>query len=215
VKPILSDLGLVTKGDESAWAVTSPDDRYRYVLARTWDAYFDREASARPLWVFGMLNPSTARHDVEDPTVRKCIGFARRGGAGGFLIVNLAAYSTPEPRELVRAHLAGVNVVGEHNAAAVHWALSRPALLGLNIAAWGRVPPKLRSVTQATRVQFMGAQCFGLTADGSPRHPLMLAYATPLRSFGEESTRRIYAGRPAPAATPDPTTPTTKEPHCE
>ncbi len=187
MKPILADLGLVTRGDESSWAVTSPDDRYRYVLARMWDRYFDSEESVRPLWVYGMLNPSTARHDQDDPTIRKCTGFARRGGAGGFLVVNLCAYSTPSPQELVRAYLSRVNVVGEHNQAAVRWALSRPALLGLNIAAWGRVPPKLREITKETRSQFAGAQCFGFTAGGEPRHPLMLPYSTPLCSLASKS----------------------------
>ncbi len=183
MKPILGDLGLVTKGDECAFAVTSPCDRYRYVLGRCWDNYFDREASVRPLWVFGMLNPSLARHDVADATVRKCTGFARRGGAGGFLVVNLAAYSTPYPDELVRAHRSGIDVVGPQNEAAIRWALSRPALLGLNIAAWGRIPPKLRSVTQVSRVSFAGAQCLGRNQDGSPRHPLMLPYTTQLEPW--------------------------------
>src|SRR5271170_2636809 len=45
VRPILANLGLVTKGDERAWAVTSPDDRYRYLLGRTWGP--DRDAGRR------------------------------------------------------------------------------------------------------------------------------------------------------------------------
>lgn len=41
MKQILADLGLVTVGTEQAWAVTSPDDTYRYVLGRMWNSYFD------------------------------------------------------------------------------------------------------------------------------------------------------------------------------
>src|SRR5438445_3736429 len=73
IPPILSNLGLVTQGDASAWAVTDPTNAYRYVLGRMWDDYFFDAAdwwnhdSPRPLWVFGMLNPSKARHDVDDP----------------------------------------------------------------------------------------------------------------------------------------------------
>lgn len=187
MKQILSSLGLVTVGDESAWAVTSPDDRYRYILGRTWDPYFQDQQpgllseATRPLWVFGMLNPSKARIK-DDPSIRKCIGFAKRGGAGGFMVVNMLAYSTPYPSEMVAAHRAGVDVRGEHNVAVMQWALSRPALLGRHVAAWGIIPPKLRELAKPSRVQFMcsNPDCFGVNADGSPKHPLMLGYDTPI-----------------------------------
>jgi len=199
MKPILADLGLVTRGDERAWAVTSPDDRYRYVLGRTWDGYFDdgrdwwERDTPRPLWVFGMLNPSDARHDVDDPTIRKCTGLAKRGGAGGYLVVNMLAYSTPDPAEMVRAFRSGVDVRGEHNYAVLAWALGGPTMLGLNIAAWGRIPPKLRSLARASTAQFLWSRphCYGLTAGGEPRRPLMLAYNTPLVLL--KDARRAHA----------------------
>jgi hypothetical protein len=186
MRPILADLGLITQGTPAAWAVTSPDGVHRYVLGRLWDD-FDADQtnlcvdSPRPLWCFGMLNPSVARHDVDDRTLRKCIGFARRGGAGGLVIVNALAYSTPYPADMLAAHRRGVNVVGEHNEAAIAWALGNVHnLLGRNVAAWGNVPPKLRTLASAMQMQFRMAHswCFGRTADGSPRHPLMLGYDT-------------------------------------
>jgi len=198
VKPILADLGLVTVGTEQAWAVTSPDNVYRYVLGRMWDDYFfdgywaDGPQPPRPLWVWGMINPSTARGTKpdgtpdNDPTVRKCEGFSRRGGAGGFLVVNMLAYSATDPREMVRAHHAGINVRGPVNELALQWALSRPTMLGRHIAAWGRIPPKLRGLAQQGTVQFRSSghvECLGVNADGSPRHPLMLGYATPIERF--------------------------------
>lgn len=191
IPPILANLGLVTRGDASAWAVTDATNEYRYVLGRMWnDYFFDRNDwwnhdSPRPLWVFGMLNPSKARHDVDDPTMRKCVGFARRGGAGGILIVNTMAYSETHPKLLVAAMRSGKDVVGQHNFAVLRWALSRPSVIGLNIAAWGIIPPRLRSVTQASVNQFRMSRpkCLGKNADGSPRHPLMLAYETKLEDF--------------------------------
>jgi hypothetical protein len=189
--PILADLGLITQGDISAWAVTDETNQYRYVLGRMWDDYFfdkddwwDHEP-VRPLWVFGMLNPSKARHDIPDPTLTKCIGFARRGGAGGVLIVNMMAYSETKPPLVVQAWKSGKDVVGPHNFAVLQWALSRPAMLGMNIAAWGIIPPKLRSAAQNSVNQFRcnHSMCFGRNADGSPRHPLMLSYETPLENF--------------------------------
>jgi hypothetical protein len=188
VKQILGGLGLITHGDERAWAVTSPDDRYRYLLGRMWDDYCDDAWNTyRALWVFGMLNPSKARHDVDDPTVRKCVGFARRGGAGGLVVVNLFAYSATDPRDLVRAWREGVDVRGPHNEAAIDWATSRPAFIGCNVAAWGRIPPRLRSPAKPALVQFLCSRpdCLGVNADGSPRHPLMLAYDTPIVPLAE------------------------------
>lgn len=128
-----------------------------------------------------MLNPSKARVE-DDPTIRKCIGFAKRGGAGGFLVVNAMAYSATDPRDMVRAHRDGVNITGEHNAAAIRWACSRPALLGRHIGAWGCIPPRLREVAKRGLGTFKihPFDCFGKNADGSPRHPLMLGYDTPL-----------------------------------
>jgi len=189
----------MTVGTEQAWAVTSPDNVYRYVLGRMWDDYFfdgdwkDGPVPPRPLWVFGMINPSTARGvkpdgtPDNDPTVRKCHGFSRRGGAGGFLVVNMLAYSAADPDDVVKAHRAGVDVRGPHNEAALRWALSRPSLLGRHVAAWGRIPPKLRSVTQYGINQFNCSKpdCFGLTKEGFPKHPLMLGYGTPIVRLSE------------------------------
>lgn len=188
MKPILESLGLITLGTVRAWAVTSPCGQYRYILGRMWDDYFDdgREwwdrEPARPLWCFGMLNPSKARHDVDDPTIRKCTGFAERGGAGGFVVVNTLAFSATHPTDMVTAHRNGIDVCGKHNEAAIQWATSRPAVIGRNIAAWGRIPPKLKDLTQRGITAFLSpsADCLGVNADGSPRHPLMLRYDTPI-----------------------------------
>lgn len=200
MKQILASLGLVTVGTEEAWAVTSPDDQYRYILGRTWDPYFQEQRGllsepVRPLWVYGMLNPSKARID-DDPTIRKCIGFTKRGGGGGFIVVNMLAYSSPYPKDVIAAYRNGVNVQGEHNTAALAWALSRPALLGRHIAAWGIIPPKLRSVAQSSVVQFLCSKpdCFGLNDDNSPKHPLMLGYSTPIVSYSEARSARLYTG---------------------
>jgi hypothetical protein len=191
MKPILSEFGLVTVGDEQAFAVTTVDDKYRYVLGRTWD-------SSLPVWCFCMLNPSTARGAivvdgvrkvVDDATIRKCCGFARRGGAGGIVVVNTMAYSETHPNELLKTFYFGdVDVVGDHNAAAFEWATS---LSERNIAAWGVIAPKLQAASKPGIDAFLCAttaeclcvvvECFGVNdSDASPRHPLMLAYDTPI-----------------------------------
>jgi hypothetical protein len=191
MKQILSSLGLVTQGDEHAWAVTSPDDRYRYVLGRTWDDYFENGRElwemdpARPLWSFCMLNPSKARHDIDDHTMRKCVGFARRGGAGGILIVNLFAFSATLVKDLVQASRDGIDVVGPKNLGVLQWATAQPARLGRSIVAWGKIPPRLRDTAMQSRGNATVGEvyCLGHNADGSPKHPLRLWYGTELVPF--------------------------------
>lgn len=48
--------------------------KYRYSLSRRWGEI----RAGRPPIVFVMLNPSTADHTVDDPTIRRCIAFAKR-----------------------------------------------------------------------------------------------------------------------------------------
>ncbi len=48
---------------------------YRYALERRW-------SETAPA-VFVMLNPSTADAFADDPTIRRCLAFARREGCGG------------------------------------------------------------------------------------------------------------------------------------
>jgi len=131
-----------------------------------------------------MLNPSKARHDIDDPTIRKCTGFAKRMNAGGFLVVNLFAYSATDPRSLIKAKQDGVDVRGPHNETAIEWASRLLSRLGYTIAAWGRIPPPLRSAAQRSEKLFVQARgsvdCLGTTKEGFPRHPLMLPYETPV-----------------------------------
>jgi hypothetical protein len=65
-------------------AVLSDCGQYRYRLWRVWD-------DCLPLMVFVMQNPSTATADADDPTIRKCIGFAKRHGYGGVSVRNVFA----------------------------------------------------------------------------------------------------------------------------
>lgn len=73
-------------------AVLSPDQIYRFQLWRTW--------SRKPKVLFIMHNPSTADHMQDDPTIRRCIGFAKSWGAGGFYVGNLSPYRCTKPADL-------------------------------------------------------------------------------------------------------------------
>src|SRR4030095_16779832 len=84
-------------------ALFSSCGRFRYRLGR--------RGGEGPAVAFVLLNPSTADDEVDDPTVRRCIDFARRLGFGGLELVNLYAYVATDPAELRRAGY----LVGEEN----------------------------------------------------------------------------------------------------
>src|SRR5438105_288943 len=85
-------------------AVFGDGGRYRYSLTREWDRRGDQAC-----WI--MLNPSIANAERDDPTIRRCIGFARRWGLGGIVVVNLFGLVATYPIELARAKAP----IGPHN----------------------------------------------------------------------------------------------------
>ncbi len=156
-------------------AVISTCGKYRYHLSRTW------APSRLPRVTFLMLNPSIASGLIDDPTIRKCVGFARRMGYGGIDVVNVAAYRATDPIVLYTAQQSGIDVVGPENAQYVGELLNAN---GLTIAAWGaqRVTP-FPAGSEAYLRKFKPVHCLGRTKDNHPRHPLMLPYNTPLEVF--------------------------------
>ncbi len=65
---------LIKKG-----AVIDKTGLYRYLLWREWEVN-------QPKLVFIMLNPSKADADIDDPTLRRCINFAKSWGCGSLVI---------------------------------------------------------------------------------------------------------------------------------
>jgi hypothetical protein len=112
-----------------------------------------------------MLNPSTADAKQDDPTIRRCMGFARRWRYGGIVVVNLFAYRATHPCELLQA----CDPVGPDNDSALtlHTAGHRV------IAAWGRYGRFQGRAGDVLRL--LGGhvvECLGTTRQGHPRHPL-------------------------------------------
>lgn len=158
-------------------AVISDDRRYRYVLLRNWS---DCEI---PMSVtFVMLNPSTADAKKNDQTITKCIGFARRWGYDQIIVVNLFGYRSRFPHHLRDQQ----DPVGPDNDRWIKWALKRSMLV---VPAWGRNGDRYpRRVEQVMRLiekrrGIVRVECLGLTADGSPLHPLMPGYDSELEEF--------------------------------
>lgn len=155
----------------SSGANISDCGTYRYVL---WREIPGGPRTRRCLFV--MLNPSTADAAQDDPTIRRCIGFAKREGCSAITVVNLFAYRATDPRELVAARARGIDIVGPRNREMVEMQLGfyherNPHRLGPIVAAWGANRPGISSDI-ANLVAAAGAVCLGMNKDGSPKHPL-------------------------------------------
>jgi hypothetical protein len=142
-------------------AAFSRDSRYRYRLWRRWDR-------SRPAIAFCMLNPSMADARRDDPTIRRCMGFARDWGYGGIEVVNIFALRATDPHELQLAR----DPVGPRNDAF----MLRAADCLPVVIAWG-VHGALRD-RQAKALALFGPRtrllALGRTRSGAPRHPLYL-----------------------------------------
>lgn len=137
----------------------SPCRKWRYVLWRQWGAG-DRFVS------FIGLNPSTADETKNDPTVTRCINYAKRWGFDGMYMLNIFAYRATDPRDMK----AVPDPVGPGNDAALleYWARSE-----ITVAAWG-VHGAYRDRAASVRRRIAGLHCLGITKDGNPKHPLYL-----------------------------------------
>lgn len=168
-------------------ADVSEDGRYRYRLLRRWDgdALLGRRATSLPmLQPFVMLNPSTADARQDDPTIRRCVGFARREGFEGLGVWNLYAYRATKPAELWRVD----DPVGEENDRRLRNLLEWAAGVGVPVvAAWGTnaKPERVRAVLDMPGAHNL--RCLGTTAAGAPRHPLYVPADTPLTPYPEVS----------------------------
>ena len=156
-------------------ALLSPCGKYRYWLSRQWS---HRIAVYEPPLVFVMLNPSTADHEIDDPTIRRCMGFAKREDARGMMVLNLFAARVTDPNKLK----AMEDPVGPDNDSETQ------RLLGDGYAtvvcAWGANKIASRRAAQFLKnMEGRDLYCLGTTKDGSPRHPLYVPYSQPLIRF--------------------------------
>jgi hypothetical protein len=139
-----------------AHACISGCGQYRYALWRRW--------APGPQVLFVMLNPSTADQVRDDPTIRRCIGFAASWGYGSLAVANLFAYRTASPKILMRA----ARPVGRAND---RWLLRLAAESSQVIAAWGNWGGLLGR-DQQVREALAPLHALSLTRQGQPRHPL-------------------------------------------
>lgn len=168
-------------------AVFDPDRQFRYRLGRRWEP--------GPVVAWVMLNPSIANSDHDDATIRRLYEFTKTllPIAGGFELVNLFAFVTPYPLELVWrvTQDPSLDIIGpvndEHTKAAFREAdivcfgwgagvsAARHSVLGFE--------QRVDRVKDLARAIFHHPVCLGFTKSGQPRHPLYLAKDTPVQEF--------------------------------
>jgi hypothetical protein len=148
---------------------------YRYRLTREWGT-----GGRLP---FIMLNPSTADANVDDPTIRRCMSFAKREGAGGIIVANLFGYRTPSPKELWK--VSPLQRHGLHNEHAIYDVAKEAEESNMPVVcAWGAGAGDAARFTIGW-LQARGAKlrCLGVTREGHPRHPLYVKGDQPLIQF--------------------------------
>lgn len=170
-------------------AVISPCGMYRYRLERT-------VAMEGPVYAFFGINPSTADASVDDATVRKWIGFAKRWGASRFIVGNVWPLRSTDVRRLATA-TRWLDIGRENQRHILAMATEADVL----VPCWGgreKVPRIMHNEIDDLAALLLGTgkpvMHFGLTKSGDPKHPLMLGYDTPLTPWmSAEGARK--AGR--------------------
>jgi hypothetical protein len=138
----------------------SPDRRYRYSLTILWDS--------GPMAAFIGLNPSTADEVQDDPTIRRCRGFASEWGCGGMVMLNLFAFRATDPKVMKLEP----DPIGKDNTIEfLDGVLSRCD--GPRIACWGRGGSHLGRSAFVLQ-ELKGLSYLRMSKGGEPWHPLYL-----------------------------------------
>ena len=155
----------------SADAEFSPCRTWRYALWRTWDHNEGYVA-------FIGLNPSTADETKNDPTVTRCIGYAKRWGYGGMIMLNIFAFRATDPKVMKKAS----DPVGPDN---YKFLKMYHEFADITVACWGThgaFGDQGKTVAKWLR-RGKGLLCFGCTKEGHPKHPLYLRGDARLEPF--------------------------------
>ena len=133
--------------------------KYRYALWRTWD-------DSKPYAMVVGLNPSTADEIEDDPTLIRCINFAKSWGYGGVCMANLFAFRATDPSDMK----ASSDPVGLENDM---WLSTLSKGAGIVVAAWGNDGSYLgRSIE--VKAALPNLHCMKMNKSGEPAHPLYL-----------------------------------------
>lgn len=131
--------------------------KYRFALWRTWD-------DLKPYVMFIGLNPSTADENTDDPTLTRCVNYAKSWGFGGVCMTNLFAFRATKPSDMK----AAMDPIGVGNN---DWLVNLANDSGLVVAAWGNDGSYLGRSKQV-KALLSNLHCLKLNKSGEPAHPL-------------------------------------------
>ena len=143
-------------------ATFSPCRTYRYTLWRYWGGLF---LSGYAMFIG--LNPSTADETIDDPTVRRCMGYARDWGFDGFCMTNLFAFRATLPSNMKAAE----DPIGPDNDRSLLYAAKSA---GVIVAVWGTHGVYMNRDEEVKKM-IPNLSYLKLTKKGFPGHPLYLS----------------------------------------
>lgn len=153
----------------------SDDGRYRWSLSREIPYSLSFEGVTDGVVVFCMLNPSTADAAKNDPTITRCMNYARAWGGRNLYVVNAYAFRSTNPGGLWRY---GIEASGNPWNDKFIRAAARLAFYGRGVfvCGWGGNIKRARQERVLSLVRAEGAtpMALGVTRGGNPRHPLYM-----------------------------------------
>jgi hypothetical protein len=141
-------------------ALISNCEKYRFRLWRIWD-------TSLPLVMFVMHNPSTADGEEDDPTIRRCISFAKSWGYGGMYVGNLFPYRATDPKKLI-----GLDVETLWPISNIRHINEMASMCSLHVLAYGN--PFRKDMVPDKSFFDDKWHYLKLTNAGNPCHPLYL-----------------------------------------
>lgn len=140
---------------------------YRWWLYRCW-------AVDKPLIIWIMMNPSTADHTKNDPTISKIMRYSKKWGYGGVLVLNIYAFRSSKPENLPQVMS---EAVGPRNDWWIKTMFRYAARKKIPVVcAWG-VRHQNRGDWVRVAADDAGLQlmCLELALNAEPKHPRFLS----------------------------------------
>jgi hypothetical protein len=147
-------------------AVFSDDEQYRYKLIVGW--------GGNSQWVnFIMLNPSTADEVVNDPTVERCQRRAKEWGYSGFIVTNIFALRSTDPKKLYSTP----DPIGPANDEAIVESAMSTDLVVCGWGGHGKFMGRGDYVRAMLAAMHIAPTALRVTKSGQPGHPLYIPYS--------------------------------------
>jgi len=143
----------------------SSDKKYRYVLTRAWGKPEERFGLGK-MCAFVGLNPSTADETKNDPTIRRCMRFAKDWGYQGIYMLNIFAFRSTDPFKLRYVD----DPIGGQND---YYLRAITRISNISVCGWGN--HGILSDRGSKAMAFLERPYYlALNKNGTPKHPLYL-----------------------------------------